>query len=145
MTSVRPKTTWHEQSVESVLGTLETTVAQGLSNEDATEKLNLIGPNEIAPAESTSLGRLLLHQFSNFMILLLVAAAIISGLIGDVIDTIAIIVILVLNAAVGVLQEFRAQRAIAALRKMSALSARVIRDGKKFRLPLAILCLAILS
>jgi len=134
MTPTRPKTTWHEQSADSVLGTLETTAKQGLSSADATQKLNLIGPNEIAAAESTSLGRLLLHQFSNFMILLLVAAAIISGFVGDVIDTIAIIVILVLNAAVGVFQEFRAQRAIAALRKMSALSARVIRDGKKLEI-----------
>ena len=134
MSSIQPKTTWHEQSANSVLGALQTSVAQGLSSEDATQKLNLIGTNEIAAAESTSLGRLLLHQFSNFMILLLVAAAIISGFIGDVIDTIAIIVILVLNAAVGVFQEFRAQRAIAALRKMSALSARVIRDGKKIQI-----------
>ncbi len=134
MTSIRPKTTWHKQSAESVLRALGTTVAQGMNSADAIEKLNLIGPNEIAATESTNLGRLLLHQFSSFMILLLVVAAIISGFIGDVIDTIAIIVILVLNAAVGVFQEFRAQRAIAALRKMSALSARVIRDGKKIQI-----------
>ena len=137
MTSIRPKTTWHKESAETILRALETTVARGLKSEDAIEKLRLIGPNEIAATEDASLGQSLLHQLSNFMILLLIVAAIISGIIGDVIDTIAIVTIVVLNAAIGVFQEYRAQRAIAALRKMSALSSRVIRDGKKVQLAAA--------
>lgn len=122
---------WHRQDAATILGALGTTPELGLTSKDATEKLKVSGPNEIAASESTSLGRLLVHQLSNFMILLLIAAAVISGIVGDVIDTVAIIVIVVLNAAVGVFQEYRAQRAIAALRRMSALSARVIRDGQK--------------
>jgi len=137
MTSIRPKTIWHRQSAETILRALGTTVELGLESTEALEKLALTGPNEIAPTESASLGRLLLHQLSNFMILLLIVAAIISGVIGDVIDTIAIVTIVVLNAAVGVFQEFRAQRAIAALRRMSASSARVIRDGKKIQIAAA--------
>lgn len=110
---------------------MDTTPERGLTSKDAEEKLKVTGPNEIATSEGTSLSRLLLHQFSDFMILLLIVAAIISGIVGDLIDTIAIVVIVVLNAAVGIFQEYRAQRTIAALRRMSALSARVVRDGKK--------------
>ena len=128
---MRAKTTWHRQSASSVLRALGTTAEQGLRHEEALQKLRLTGPNEIATTESASLGRLLIRQLSNFMIILLIVAAIISGVIGDVIDTVAIIVIVVLNAAFGVFQEHRAQRAIAALRKLSALSARVIRDGTR--------------
>ena len=134
MTSTRPETTWHRQSAETIVRTLGTSAEQGLNGKSAEEKLRLAGPNEIAIAENANLGRLLLHQLSNFMILLLIVAAIISGVVGDVIDTIAIIVIVVLNASFGVFQEYRAQRAIAALRKMSALSAHVIRDGEKIQI-----------
>lgn len=134
MTSTRPKTMWHRQDAETILRALGTTTEHGLTTRDAIEKLKVTGPNEIAASESTSLTRLLLHQLSDFMIALLIVAAVISGIIGDVIDTIAIVVIVVLNAAVGVFQQYRAQRAIAALRRMSALSATVIRDGKKQRI-----------
>ncbi len=134
MSSIRPKTTWHRQSADSILRALGTTAEEGLQSKDATEKLKLTGPNEIATTESTSLGRLVIEQLSSFMIVLLIVAAIISGFIGDAIDTIAIVVIVILNAAVGVFQEYRAQRAIEALRKMSALSARVIRGGKKLQI-----------
>jgi Ca2+-transporting ATPase len=137
MTAIPTRTTWHKQSAETILRALGTTADQGLCDKDATEKLRLVGPNEIAATESTNVGRLLLHQLSNFMIVLLIVAAIVSGVIGDIIDTIAIVVIVVLNASVGVFQEYRAQRAIAALRKMSALSARVIRDGKKTQIAAA--------
>jgi Ca2+-transporting ATPase len=70
-----------------------------------------------------------MHQLADFMIALLVAAAVVSGLLGDIVDTIVIVVIVVLNAAVGVSQEYRAQRSVAALREMSAPLARVRRDG----------------
>lgn len=137
MTQVPAKTTWHRQSAETILAALGTTAEQGLRGPDAAEKLKLTGPNEIATTESASLGQLLIHQLSSFMIVLLIVAAIISGVIGELIDTVAIVVIVVLNAAVGVFQEYRAQHAIAALRKMSALSARVIRDGEKLHIAAA--------
>jgi len=70
-----------------------------------------------------------LDQFKDFMILVLIGAAFISGLIGDVTDTIAIAVIVVLNATIGFVQEYRAERAMAALKKMAAPTATVIREG----------------
>ena len=70
-----------------------------------------------------------LDQFRDFMILVLIAAAIISGIIGEPSDTIAIIVIVILNAVIGFIQEYRAEKAMAALKKMAAPSATVIRNG----------------
>ena len=76
-----------------------------------------------------------LDQFKDFMILVLIAAAIISGVIGEASDTIAIIVIVVLNAVIGFVQEYRAEKAMALLRKMAAQYALVIRDGNPVNIP----------
>lgn len=76
-----------------------------------------------------------LDQFKDFMILVLIAAAIISGIVGGAADTIAIIVIVVLNAVIGFIQEYRAEKAMALLRKMAAHSALVMRDGNPVTIP----------
>jgi Ca2+-transporting ATPase len=88
------------------------------------------GPNALQEKRRRSPWRMLLDQFTEFMIIVLIVAAIISGFVGDVGDTIFIIVIVILNAVVGFVQEFRAERAMAALKRMSEASARVIRDGQ---------------
>lgn len=121
---------WHRQDAISILRMLGTTVEAGLTSADASAKLAVVGPNEIEGEKPPGFVRLLVHQLTDFMIGLLLVAAVVSGLVGDMADTIAIVVIVVLNAAVGVFQEFRAQHALAALRAMSAPAARVVRDGK---------------
>jgi P-type Ca2+ transporter type 2C len=73
---------------------------------------------------------MLLAQFTDFMILLLIAAAVVAGFIGDAEDTVVILGIVVLNALVGFVQEFRAERAMAALRRLAALGAVVVRGGR---------------
>jgi Ca2+-transporting ATPase len=120
---------WHRKDAGAILASLGTSPDSGLGREEAREKLEHIGANEIEPQRGHGIFRLFVHQFADVMIALLVAAAIVSGWLGDVIDTIAIVVIVVLNATVGMIQEYRAQRAIAALRRMSAPTARVLRDG----------------
>lgn len=120
----------HTQSAEQVLATLAVTPDDGLSYATATARLAQYGRNEIPEGAQRSVARMMLDQVTDFMILVLVAAAVISGLIGDVTDTIVIIAIVVLNAIVGFIQEFRAEAAITALRRMAAPQARVARDGR---------------
>ena len=131
--SVR-RSAWYRQDAGAILRALGTTVESGLTSADAAEKLQAVGPNEILGERPPTILRLLVHQFADFMIGLLVVAALLSGLLGDVIDTVAIIVIVIVNAAVGVSQEYRAQHAIAALRRMSAPAARVVRNASLTRI-----------
>ncbi len=125
---------WHRHEAEDILHALGTSIELGLPATEAAAKLDAVGPNEIEGDKPPTFLGLVLHQLLDLMIGLLIVAAIISGLLGDIIDTIAIVVIVVLNAAVGVFQEHRAQRAVAALREMSAPLARVIRDGATFEI-----------
>lgn len=97
---------------------------------DATERLQRDGPNELLEKARKSPIVIFFSQFKDFMILVLMAAAIISGIVGDLSDTIIILVIVVLNAVVGFVQEYRAEKSMEALKKMAALQTQVMRDGK---------------
>jgi Ca2+-transporting ATPase len=127
---------WHSIEADEVLQRLESS-AQGLTTAVAKQRLAEYGPNIIPEKRRRSLFKILLGQFSDFMILVLLAAALISGFIGDPQDTIAILVIVLLNAVIGAIQEFRAERAVAALREMSAPEAHVERDGQRVTLAAA--------
>jgi Ca2+-transporting ATPase len=118
----------HRLSVEELIAEQKTT-KQGLGSDESRARLDQYGPNELVEKEKKSPLMMFLDQFKDFMILILIAAALISGFIGEVSDTIAIIVIVVLNAVVGFIQEYRAEKAMAALKKMSAPSAAVMRNG----------------
>jgi P-type Ca2+ transporter type 2C len=118
---------WHQMSVEAVLEALQSS-PQGQSVEEAQRRLATDGPNEITEGRRRTPLRMFVDQFTDFMILVLLAAAIISGLIGEAKDTIAIVVIVVLNAVIGFIQEYRAERAMEALKAMAAPTATVIRD-----------------
>jgi Ca2+-transporting ATPase len=107
----------------------------GLSRSEAARRLAQYGPNAIREEGRRGPLRVLLGQFTNFLILVLIGAAVISGLVGDLQDTLAIIAIIVLNAVIGFVQEFRAERAIAALKRMAAGSASVVRDGVHRAMP----------
>ena len=127
---------WHRQPVVTVLEDVRSSPG-GLTNRDARERLAVHGPNLLREGpRRTALG-LLAGQFTDFMILVLLAAAVVSGLIGDVVDTIAILAIVVLNAAIGFVQEYRAERAMAALKAMAAPTATVLRDGATAVIPAA--------
>jgi P-type Ca2+ transporter type 2C len=127
---------WHRQPAVTVLEDLRSSPG-GLTSRDARERLAVHGLNLLREGpRRTTLG-LLAGQFTDFMILVLLAAAIVSGLIGDVVDTIAILAIVVLNAAIGFVQEYRAERAMAALKAMAAPTATVLRDGATAVIPAA--------
>src|SRR3972149_11533117 len=127
---------WHQMSVGATLETL-TTSRQGLSAAEARRRLAEHGPNVLATGKRRTPLGMFLGQFTDFMILVLVAAALISGLIGDFKDAIAIVAILVLNAVIGFVQEYRAERAMAALKAMAARTATVLRDGATAVIPAA--------
>jgi Ca2+-transporting ATPase len=120
---------WHSLSSDDVLQQLESSLT-GLTTEQAHKRLAEHGPNEIIEKRRRSLLSILLGQFADFMIVVLLVAALISGFIGEPQDTIAILVIVLLNAIIGTVQEFRAERAVAALRKMAAPEAHVLRDAQ---------------
>ena len=124
------KTPWHRMTPEDVLQRLQTNTDSGLSDTQVQQRRALHGSNVIPEGRQRSPARMLLDQFTDFMILVLIVAAAISGLIGDVTDTYVILAIILLNALIGFVQEFRAQRAVAALRNMAAPSARVTRAGQ---------------
>ncbi|RPI45608.1 MAG: ATPase, partial [Betaproteobacteria bacterium] len=125
---------FHTLSAEESLRRLESS-ASGLTTAVAEQRSKRYGPNVLPEAVQRSIARMLLDQFSDFMILVLLAAAVISGVVGEPVDTIAIIVIVVLNAIIGFTQEWRAERAMAALRRMSAPFAHARRDGAVVAVP----------
>jgi P-type Ca2+ transporter type 2C len=121
---------------EAVLEALQST-SQGLSAKEAQSRLATDGPNEITEGKRRTPLRMFVDQFTDFMILVLLAAAVISGLIGEAKDTIAIAVIVVLNGVIGFIQEYRAERAMEALKAMAAPTATVIRNGAITAIPAA--------
>jgi P-type Ca2+ transporter type 2C len=108
---------------------------KGLSSKEAGHRLHKIGPNELQEAKKKSIAMMLLLQFKDVMILILLAAAVISGIIGDVTDTIVILVIVLLNAVIGFFQEYRAEKAMEALKQMAVVQANVMRDGNNVTIP----------
>ena len=124
----------HTVPVDDVLARLGTS-ADGLSAGEAAERHTATGPNELPEARVRTLLAMILDQFKDFLILLLIGAAVVSGILGELADTIAIIVIVVLNAVIGVVQEYRAERAMEALREMAGTVASVRRDGHVTELP----------
>ena len=125
---------WHRLNKEEAFELLDTK-QEGLSTPDAEEKLLKYGPNELEEGKKKSIAVMLLSQFKDVMILILLAAAIISGIIGDLTDTIVILVIVLLNAIIGFFQEYRAEKAMQALKQMAVTQARVLRDGTSSWLP----------
>ncbi len=124
----------HQRNVAEIFAALASS-ASGLSAAEARSRLAQYGPNELVEKARKTALMMFLGQFSDFMILVLIAAAIVSGFIGEPSDTIAIIVILILNSVLGFIQEYRAEKAMAALKKMAAASALVLRDGKHVTIP----------
>ncbi len=125
---------YHQLTPQESLARLGSSAA-GLSRQEARSRLERYGPNELRETKRTTVLMMFLGQFSDFMILVLIAAAIVSGIIGEASDTIAIIVILLLNAILGFTQEYRAEKAMAALKRMAAANATVLRGGEHVVIP----------
>ena len=109
-------------------------INQGLTSEEAAELLEQFGKNEIISGHKIRPLEIFISQFKSFLILILFIAAILASLAGEKLDTIVIIVIIVLNSIFGFIQEYRAEKAIAALKHMVVTRVRVIRDGKEIEI-----------
>ncbi len=126
---------WHTLSRETLAGLLSTSLSAGLEPAEARTRLHHDGPNTITERRRRPAFLMLLSQFSDFMVLVLAAAAVLAGVIGEPQDSIAIGVILVLNAVLGFAQEYRAERAIESLRAMAVPPVRVRRGGAVTTVP----------
>lgn len=136
-----PATAWHSIEPEKALEILQSDRQQGLSNEQVRERLERYGPNELEEAGGRSALAILIDQFKNIMLIMLIAVAIISaiidirsGLAEGVMpfpkDAVSIFAIVILNGALGYIQESRAEKALAALKRLSSPKVRVVRDGR---------------
>src|SRR5690242_4298994 len=125
---------WYRLSISKVFELLGSG-PEGLSSAMAEERLLETGPNQLEEGKKKKISTILLAQFKDVMILILFAAAIISGFIGDLTDTIVILIIVVLNGIIGFIQEYRAEKAMLALKKMAIADAKVLRDEKVSWLP----------
>ena len=146
LTDVTPPTSekqtdlcWHALHSEEVLSTLKTSLKSGLTSEKAAERLKQYGPNQLQEAARPTFLKVVIQQLNNFIVILLIVAAGISALLGDWIEASVILAIVILNAVLGVIQERRAEEALAALRKLAAPEALVLRDGHRLPLPAHVL------
>jgi Ca2+-transporting ATPase len=126
---------WHALTVAEAVERLNSHATDGLDSAAAAQRLLEHGPNRLPQAARSGLPALFLRQFKDFMILVLLAAAVVAGFIGEAQDSIVILIIVTLNAVIGSVQQYRAENAIAALRELAAPDARVIRDGRQSVLP----------
>ena len=125
----------HALSIDSTLEDLETHLHLGLSSQEAHARLEKYGPNELTERPRPGFLRLLFAQLNNFLIIILIVAAVVSLLLGEVVDAVAIMTIVVLNSVLGVVQESKAEQALAALKRMAAPNAQIIRDGVQSTIP----------
>ena len=145
-----PQQNWHALQPGEILKQLATPPEIGLSTEEAARRLQQYGPNQLTEAPRPGFLALLWDQLNNFVVLMLIVAAVISGIIGwsafaksgetaEFIDAGAILAIVVLNSILGIVQERRAGEALAALKKLAAPDAQVLRDGKRQTVPARLL------
>ena len=119
---------------EAVLKHLEVQ-NEGLSSEEVEKRLQQYGPNQLKEASRPGFLALLWAQLNNFVVILLIVASVISALLGDYVESAAIMAIVVLNSVLGIVQEQRAEQALAALKKLAAPDAQVLRDGVRSSVP----------
>ncbi|PKL60113.1 MAG: ATPase [Methanomicrobiales archaeon HGW-Methanomicrobiales-4] len=126
---------WHAVSSDEILQKLDTQLEKGLTNQEAEKRLQEYGPNQLEEGKRTTFLQMVLRQLNNFVVILLIVASIISAFLGEWVDASAIIAIVILNTIMGVVQENRAEQALATLKKLAAPDAQVLRDGRRVTIP----------
>ncbi|HSJ86849.1 MAG TPA: cation-translocating P-type ATPase [Anaerolineales bacterium] len=125
---------WHALNHQEVLEHLHV-AGNGLTSAEAKKRIEQYGPNQLSEAPRPTFLQMLWEQLNNFVVILLIIASVISALLGDYVEAAAIMAIVVLNSVLGIIQERRAEEALAALKKLAAPDAQVMRDGHKIYIP----------
>ncbi len=126
---------WYKKGIEEALIDLNVDPGEGLNDEEAELRLNKYGSNELKEEKGTTFLSKLVAQFSDFLVLILIGAAIVSATMGESRDAIVILVVVVINALLGIYQEGKAEKALDALKKMTSPDAKVVRAGKTVVIP----------
>ena len=125
---------YYQQSIDEVVQYSKTDLKIGLSSPEVKKRLDEVGPNQLEEKKGRTPWDMFLGQFKDVLVLILLISALVSFILGEVSDAIVIAIILILNATLGVVQEYKAEKSLAALKKMTTLNALVIRDGKQARI-----------
>jgi len=125
---------WHNLEASETITSLNSS-ASGLSQEEAQKRLEQFGPNELVEKEKISPWAIFLEQFKSVLIIILLIAVVLSAILGEVADAIIIGVIVFFACGLGFIQEYRAERAMEALKRMAAPLASVLRDSKEAEIP----------
>ena len=120
---------WHDKPLSDLTAQLRTDATQGLTSQEAAERLQYWIPNALHTGKAVSPLAILAGQFRSLVIWVLIGAALVSAALGELADGMAILAIVVLNAVIGFVQEYRAEQAVAALARLAAPRARVVRSG----------------
>jgi P-type Ca2+ transporter type 2C len=136
---MQPNNHWHARTIEEAFEELNSQ-PEGLTQAEAGERLQKYGPNEIQAAKRIMWWEILFEQFKNILILILLGATALSLFLGHGVESIVIAVIVLFAVLLGFIQEYRAERAIEALREMAAPTASVLRDGEEVKALRANLC-----
>ncbi|HET7658403.1 MAG TPA: HAD-IC family P-type ATPase, partial [Bacillales bacterium] len=126
---------WYEQTSTNIEELAKTNLDEGLTQEEADARLAENGANELDEQESPSAWLVFLEQFKDFMVVVLLAATLISGLLGEYVDAITILLIVLINGILGFVQERKAEKSLEALKELSAPQITVLRDGIWRRIP----------
>ncbi|HEX2980920.1 MAG TPA: cation-transporting P-type ATPase, partial [Anaerolineaceae bacterium] len=135
VTDAELRVTWHALNSEEVLHKLDTVPERGLDSAEVERRTQAYGLNQLREAPRPTFLQLVIAQLNNFVIILLIIASVISAVLGDFIEAGAILAIVVLNAVLGVVQERRAEEALAALKKLASPEAHILRDGYRISVP----------
>ncbi len=135
MSTEKEKVLWHTIGQDEVLQKLDTSGKDGLTAAEAAKRLEKFGPNALAEGKKKTVLQVFLGQFKDLLVIILIAAALISMATGEVESTIVIFAVLILNAVLGTVQHFKAEKSLESLKAMSAPSAKVVRDGRRQELP----------
>ena len=126
---------FYKKTSEEVLEKLEVTLSQGLSDEEVKQRREKHGYNELAEGEKKSAIQVFFEQFKDFLVIILIVAAIISAFLGKLESTIVILVVIIINAVLGTVQHIKAEQSLKSLKALSSPTAKVLRAGKRIEIP----------